>query len=131
MQSWGKYALCQSVIVHSRLMAGIRLEKVGSLIKRELSIIFQQNTNTLFDGMMITVTQVRVSPDLGIAKVYLSFFPSEKKETGLELVKERDFQIKKLLTAQVGKQLRKVPNLHYYIDDSLDYFEEIERLLKK
>ncbi|HEY8403556.1 MAG TPA: 30S ribosome-binding factor RbfA [Flavobacteriales bacterium] len=112
-------------------MAGIRLEKVGSLIKRELSIIFQQNTNTLFDGMMITVTQVRVSPDLSIAKVYLSFFPSEKKEAGLELVKGKDFQIKKLLTAEVGKQLRKVPVLHYYIDDSLDYYEEIERLLKK
>jgi ribosome-binding factor A len=112
-------------------MAGIRLEKVGSLIKRELSIIFQQNTNTLFDGLMITVTQVRVSPDLGIAKVYLSFFPSEKKEPGLKLVEERNFQIKKLLTAQVGKQLRKVPNLHFYIDDSLDYFEEIEKLLKK
>lgn len=112
-------------------MAGIRLEKIGSLLKRELAIIFQQNTNTLFAGMMITVTNVRVSPDMGLAKVYLSFFPSEKKESGIALVEEKSHQIKKLLTAQVGKQLRKVPDLNFYIDDSLDYMEEIERLLKK
>ena len=112
-------------------MSSIRLEKMGSLIKRELSIVFQQNMSSMFGGMMITVTSVRVAPDLSVAKAYLSFFPTEKKEEGLKLVNEKNSQIRGLLGEAVGKQLRKVPALHFYIDDSLDYFEEIDRLLKK
>lgn len=112
-------------------MASIRLEKISSLLKRELSVIFQQNNNTLFAGTMVTVTNVRVTPDLGLAKVYLSFFPTEKKESGLEKVEEKNHHIRKLLAEQVGKQLRKIPELNFYIDDSLDYMDEIERLLKK
>lgn len=81
--------------------------------------------------MMVTVTSVRVAPDLSVAKAYLSFFPTEKKEVGLELVKEKSSLIRKLLGDAVGKQLRKVPSLAFYIDDSLDYYEEIDRLLKK
>jgi ribosome-binding factor A len=112
-------------------MSSIRLEKMGSLIKRELSIIFQQNMRTMFDGQMITVTSARVAPDLSMAKVYLSFFPTEKKHEGLLLVNEKNAHIRKLLGEVVGKQLRRVPALQFYIDDSLDYFEEIDRLLKK
>jgi len=85
----------------------------------------------MFDGMMITVTNVRVSPDLGVAKAYLSFFPTEKKQEGLEKVKEQNGAIRHLLAGSIGKQVRKIPELHFYIDDSLDYFEEIDRLLKK
>lgn len=81
--------------------------------------------------MMITVTSVRVAPDLSVAKVYLSFFPTEKKVEGLEIVKEKTSITRKLLGDAVGKQLRKVPALAFYIDDSLDYYEEIDRLLKK
>ena len=112
-------------------MATVRLEKIGSLIKRELSLIFQQNMGTMFKGMMITVTSVRVSPDMGLAKSYLSFFPTEKKEEGLQMVEEKNLHIRKLLGNAVGKQIRKIPELSFYIDDSLDYFEEIDKLLKK
>ena len=112
-------------------MASVRLEKIAALIKRELSIIFQQNMNNLFSGIMITVTNVRVSPDMGLAKAYLSFFPAEKKETGLKMVEEKNHHIRKILGEKVGKQIRKIPDLHFYLDDSLDYFEEIDRLLKK
>lgn len=87
--------------------------------------------HTLFEGMMITVTQVRVSPDLGVAKAYLSFFPTDKKEHGIQLVNEKKTHLRKLLAAEVGKQIRKIPELSFFIDDSLDYFEEIDRLLKK
>lgn len=93
--------------------------------------MFQQNMHSMFEGMMITVTQVRVSPDLGVAKAYLSFFPSEKREHGLQVTNEKKNQMRKLLAAQVGKQLRKIPELSFFVDDSLDYFEEIDRLLKK
>lgn len=112
-------------------MSSVRLEKVSALLKRELSTLFQQNMHSMFEGMMITVTQVRVSPDLGVAKAYLSFFPSEKKEHGLQVTNEKKNQMRKLLAAQVGKQLRKIPELSFFVDDSLDYFEEIDRLLKK
>ncbi len=112
-------------------MSSVRLEKIGALIKRELSMIFQQNMNTMFSGMMITVTSVRVSPDMGLAKAYLSFFPTEKKEAGLKIVDEKKMHIRKILGDSVGKQIRKIPELSFYIDDSLDYFEEIDKLLKK
>lgn len=112
-------------------MSSVRLEKAASLVKRELSLIFQQNMRPMFDGLMITVTQVRISPDLGLAKVYLSFFPVEKRTEGLALVEEKHHQIRRLLGDAIGKQIRKIPDLAFYIDDSLDYFEEIDKLLKK
>lgn len=112
-------------------MSSVRLEKISSLIKRELSVIFQQNMNTTFDGMMITVTTVRVSPDMGLAKAYLSFFPTEKKFEALKMVEDKTGLVRKLLAEKVGKQIRKIPELSFYMDDSLDYFEEIDRLLKK
>ena len=112
-------------------MSSVRLEKVSALLKRELSTLFQQNTHSMFEGMMVTVTQVRVSPDLGVARAYLSFFPTEKKDHGIELANEKKAHLRKLLANQVGKQLRKIPELSFFVDDSLDYFEEIDRLLKK
>ena len=112
-------------------MSSIRLEKMGSLIKREMSTVFQQNMHTHFEGLMITVTNVRVAPDLSVAKIYLSFFPTEKKEHGMTLVTEKNSVLRRMLGEAVGKQLRKIPSLSFYIDDSLDYFEEIDRLLKK
>jgi len=112
-------------------MSSVRLEKVSALLKRELSTLFQQNMHIMFEGMMITVTQVRVSPDLGVARAYLSFFPTDKKQRGMELAQEKKGHLRKLLADQVGKQLRKIPELSFFVDDSLDYFEEIDRLLKK
>ena len=112
-------------------MSSVRLEKVSSLIKRELSTIFQQNMGSLFGGLMISVTQVRVSPDLGLAKAYLSFFPAERRTEGLLTVEEKNHLIRKMLADRIGKQIRKIPELSFFIDDSLDYAEEIDRLLKK
>lgn len=112
-------------------MSSVRLEKINSLIKKELAVIFRANMNTMFKGVMITVTSTRISPDLGIVKVYLSFFPTEKKHDSLKDVQRQDAHIRKLLGDVVGKQLRRIPELSFFLDDSLDYFEEIDRLLKK
>ena len=112
-------------------MSTVRQEKISALIKREMSTIFQQNMNSLFGGVMITVTQVRVSPDLGVAKSYLSVFPTEKRDSILKLVEAKNHHLRKLLGDRVGKQLRKIPELSFFIDDSLDYYEEVDRLLKK
>lgn len=112
-------------------MSSIRLEKMSSLIKREMSVIFQQNMNVMFKGTMISVTSVRVAPDLSIAKIYLSFFPIDRREEGMKMVDEQNTHLRRLLAEKVGKQLRKMPELRFYLDDSFDYFEEIDRLLKK
>lgn len=112
-------------------MDSIRQQKVNSLLKKELSIIFQEESRNLLEGKFITVTQVRVSPDLGMAKVYLSFMAEKDTSGALELVKSAGWQIRKKLGSKIGKQVRIIPDLQFYIDDSLDYFEEIDRLLKK
>lgn len=113
-------------------MASIRQEKVAKLIQQELAIIFQQNSKTLFGGAFITVTVVRMSPDLGAARIYLSYFAnsgSNKKEF-IEMIRDKTSKIRGLLGNVVGKQLRIVPELYFYLDDSLDYAEEIDNLLK-
>ncbi|MFM7770291.1 MAG: 30S ribosome-binding factor RbfA, partial [Bacteroidota bacterium] len=112
-------------------MASVRLEKFASLMKRELAMLFQQNSRNWVEGLMVTITQVRVAPDLSLAKVYISVFPSEKKEIALKGLKSNHSAVKRELGLKVGKQMRKVPELQYYIDDSLDYFETIDNLLKK
>jgi ribosome-binding factor A len=109
----------------------IRLEKISSLLKHELATIFQRESRTLFEGSFITVTQVRVSPDLSHARIYLSFFTNGDKKALLKQVETQTWQVKKLLASTVGKQLRKIPDLSFFIDDSLDYAEEIDKLLKK
>lgn len=111
-------------------MSSIRQEKVANLIKQELSIIFQQNTNMRFNGLFITVTLVRMSPDLGAAKVFLSFMTASEKEVALRMVKKESTWIRKTLAGVIGKQVRRIPELHFYIDDSLDYYDAVEEALK-
>ena len=96
-------------------MSSIRQEKVANLIKQELSIIFQQNTSMRFDGTFITVTLVRMSPDLGVAKVFLSFMAVQDKEKALRQVKSQATWIRKTLAGVIGQQVRRIPELHFYI----------------
>jgi len=111
-------------------MSSIRQEKVANLVKRELSIIFQQKAGDWFGGRFITVTTVRISPDLSVARAYLSLFTKENKEEILEIIRKETIRIRKDLGNKVGKQLRIVPNLMFFVDDSLDYAEQIDNLLK-
>lgn len=114
-------------------MASIRQEKVAKLIQQELAIIFQQHSRDMFSGSFITVTTVRMSPDLGVAKAYLSFFApggANKKEL-LDMVRSQSSRIRGILGNKVGKQLRNVPEVIFYLDDSLDYAENIDDLLKE
>lgn len=113
-------------------MASIRQEKVAKLIQQELALIFQQNSRSMFSGAFITVTVVRMSPDLRSARAYLSFFTNagSDKDSLLQMVKEKSSAIRGMLGNKVGKQLRNVPELYFYQDDSLDYAQEIDDLLK-
>jgi len=112
-------------------MDSIRQQKISTLLKRELSIIFQEESRILFGGKLITVTNVRVSSDLGLAKIYLSFMAVKNMTEALEEVKQHAWSVRKSLGIKIGKQVRRIPELSFFIDDSLDYFEEIDRLLKK
>ncbi|MGZ3901491.1 MAG: 30S ribosome-binding factor RbfA [Bacteroidia bacterium] len=112
-------------------MESVRQQKVSKLIQKELAEIFRSNSKTLFGGAFITVTVVRISPDLGAAKVYLSIMAAKDKKALFKLVEDQTSVIRKKLGQQVGKQLRVVPELAFFIDDSLDYAMKIDELLKK
>jgi ribosome-binding factor A len=110
-------------------MESTRQKKVSRLLQKELGSIFQRKTNE-FGGKMITVTIVRMSPDLSIARVYLSIFPKKKEDANtLEIIKSHNSHIRHELGNIVKNQLRIIPELHYFEDDSLDYIENIEGLL--
>lgn len=111
-------------------MEGTRLNKVQRLLQKELGDIFQKQTQGMH-GVLISVSAVRVSPDLGIAKVYLSIFPSEKGEELLKAIRTNTKAIRFDLGQRVRTQLRKIPELSFYIDDSLDYIDNIDKLLQK
>ena len=112
-------------------METIRQSKIARLLQKELAELFRQKQRS-FGNAMITVTVVRISPDLSVAKIYLSVFsPKGKKEEIFEAVKEKSNVIRAELSAKLRYQLMKMPELNFYIDDSLDYLENIEKLLKK
>ena len=110
-------------------MESTRQKKVARLLQKEVGMILQQMTNEL-GGKMITITKVRMSPDLSLAKIYLSFFPVKKDENPISLLKVHIPHIRHELGTRVRNQLRIVPELAFFIDDSLDYIEKIENLLK-
>jgi ribosome-binding factor A len=112
-------------------MYSIRQNKVARLLQKDLATIFQELTRTSLKGKMISVTVVRVSKDLSVAKVYLSIFPSEGAEEALKLIRQLSGQIRGELGHKVGKQLRIVPELTFFLDDSLDYIDRIDDALNQ
>ncbi len=112
-------------------MDSVRQNKVNRLLQQEMAELLRQDTPLLLPGGLITVTAVRVSPDLGQAKVYVSLFPAPDKKAVLERIRERTHHLRGALGQRVGKHMRVVPELLFYVDDSLDRAEEIDNLLKK
>ena len=110
-------------------MDSIRQNKVARLIQRDLSEMFQQECKEYTEGAMLSVTAVRVSPDLSYAKIYVSIFPSERVEAVMKSLEENK-SIRFILGKKVGKQMRIVPELRFFVDDSLDYIDKIDELLK-
>ena len=111
-------------------MQETRQNKIARLLQKELSQIFQEQTRSLH-GVMVSVTRVKVSPDLSICTAYLSIFPSEKAEELIQNITKNEKQIRYELGTRVRYQLRISPELRFFIDDSLDYIERIDELLKK
>lgn len=111
-------------------MQETRQNKIARLLQKELSVIFQEQTRSLH-GVMVSVTRVKISPDLSICTAYLSIFPSEKAEELIQNITKNEKQIRYELGTRVRYQLRIIPELRFFIDDSLDYIERIDELLKK
>jgi ribosome-binding factor A len=107
-----------------------RQNKISRLIQREMAEILLKINKSKFTGKLITVSVVRVTKDMGIARIYLSIFPSEFAEEILSDIKLHGKQIRGELGRKLGKSLRVIPGLEFYIDDSLDYIDNIDKLLK-
>jgi ribosome-binding factor A len=111
-------------------METTRQNKIGRMLQKEMGEIMLLHARDIH-GILITVSNVRVTADLGIAYVYLSIFPSEKAKEILVGIEEKSKFIRFELGKRIRHQLRIVPELQFFIDDSLDYLENIDRLLKK
>lgn len=112
-------------------MDSTRQQKISRLLQKDLGEILMQLDKSILKGKMITVTTVRVSPDLSLAKVYLSIFPSGEANLFLDELRHHVKHIRNLLGQRVRNQLRIVPEIAFFIDDSLDYVDRIDELLKK
>lgn len=113
------------------MQEGKRQKQVAELVRRELSDIFQRLGLNMMDGGMISIAAVHMTPDLLEARVYLSLFQIKEPEIMMEKVKERSWEIKKELTARVRSQLRRMPELIFFLDDTLDYVFKMEDIFKK
>ena len=111
--------------------ASTRQLKVGREIQRDLAEIIRAKGMAAYDGAMVTVSEVRVSPDLSVAKVYVSIFPSGKQEKVMGILEDNIKALRGELGRKVSRQLRIVPELILYLDTSLDYAAHIDELLKK
>jgi len=108
-----------------------RQKQVAELIKVELSSIFQKFGFSMIDGGMVSITSVKITPDLFEARVYLSLFQVKDPKATMKKIEERSWEIKKELVAKVKHQLRSMPQLTFFQDDTLDYVYKMEEVFKK
>jgi len=111
-------------------MQETRQNRIARLLQKELSLIFQEQTRQTH-GVMVSVTHAKISPDLSICTAYLSVFPSERAQEIIENIKANEKSIRYELGTRVRHQLRIIPELRFFQDDSLDYIDHIDELLKK
>ena len=107
-----------------------RQERINKLLQRDLSEIFQREMGHVTQHAMVTVTKTKVTPDLSLAKVYVSLFATKDTEALMKNIIEHTAEIRGKLGTRIRHQLRAVPELRFYRDDSLDYLDNIENLLK-
>ncbi|MBO8448203.1 MAG: 30S ribosome-binding factor RbfA [Bacteroidetes bacterium] len=112
-------------------MESTRQQKVAKELQRNFAEIIRSKGMSAFDGALVTVSGVRVSPDLAVAYIYVSIFPSEKAGKVMGILKENTKALRGELGNRTGKQLRIIPEISFFLDSSLDYVEHIEELLKK
>lgn len=109
-------------------MESKRQKQVGRLIQKDLGEIFQRDFKSLFEGNFVTITDVKLSPDLSVARVYLSFLKTNNREDILQNIKENTKKIRGLFGQKAKNQLRIIPNFSFFIDDTAEYAQKIEEL---
>lgn len=122
-----------TILKKQDIMSTVRQEKVSRLLQKEIGDIFQKESSNFSPGALVSVTSVRVSPDFSYAKIYLSILGTTaiSKEDVYKNIKEKGLYVRKLLGNRVKNVLRIVPDLDFFIDDSVDYYTKINELLKK
>ena len=108
-----------------------RQKQVAGLLKEEISIIFQRLGLSMTDGGMISIASVKITPDLFEARIYLSLFQVKDPVATMKKIEERSWEIKKELVSRVKNQLRSMPQLTFFQDDTLDYVFKMEEVFKK
>jgi ribosome-binding factor A len=108
-----------------------RQKQVGKLVMEELSDIFQREGMNIIDGGMVSITKVMITPDLLEARVYLSFFQVKDQAALLHKIKERGWEWRKLLGQRIKNQLRRIPELQFFSDDTLDHIFKMDAIFKK
>ena len=113
------------------MIEGKRQKQVAAVLEKDLNDIFQRLGLSMIDGGMVSIASVKITPDLFDARIYLSFFRIKDPVSTLQNIQERAWEIKKELTARVRHQLRSMPQLTFYIDDTLDYVDKMEKIFKE
>ena len=108
-----------------------RQKKYSKLIQKDLSEIFQREGRSLFGQAFVTITEVSMSPDLSMAKVYISALMTPDKEVLVENINDRRYEIRGFLGHKIGKQVKAIPELHFYLDNSLDHADKIDKVFKE
>lgn len=113
------------------MIEGKRQKQVAAVLEKELNDIFQRLGLSMIDGGMVSIASVKITPDLFDARIYLSLFKVNNTVETLKHIQEKSWEIKRELTARVRHQLRSMPQLTFYIDDTLEYVDKMEKLLKE
>lgn len=108
-----------------------RQQKFSKLIQKELADIFQKEARQLFGNTLVTITDVKVTPDLGLAKIYLSFLNSPDKDSQLGSIRNEKSKIRNLLGRVLKSEVRTIPDLQFFIDDTADYAARMDELFAK
>lgn len=113
------------------MQEGKRQKQVSAVLQQELNDIFMRLGLNMIDGGMVSISSVKVTPDLLEARVYLSLFKTENPAAVMKIVEDRAWEVKKLLADKVKHQLRRIPVMHYFQDDTLDYVFKMEDVFKR
>lgn len=113
------------------MQEGKRQKQVAAVLQEELNGIFQRLSLNMMNGGMVSISSVKVTPDLLEARIYLSLFQVKDADATMKTIEDRSWEIKKHLADKVKHQLRRMPVLHFYKDDTLDHVFKMEELFKK
>lgn len=113
------------------MVEGKRQKQVSAVLKEELNLIFTKLGLNMLHGGMVSISSIKVTPDLLEARIYLSMFQVKNAEESLKFVENKAWEIKKELVTKVGKQLRRMPVIHYFLDDTLDYVFKMEKIFEE